>query len=90
MKYFDLDSEEKQILKDFDEEKFVSTATAEAKARYQEYAAETLSKTKKINIRLSEKDIQKLKARAVESGIPYQTLASSVLHRFAKKGEIHD
>jgi len=90
MKYFDLDNEEKQILKDFDEEKFLFTTTAEAKARYQKYASETLSKTKNINIRLSTKDLQKLKARAVESGIPYQTLASSVLHRFAKKSEIPD
>lgn len=90
MKYFDLDNEEKQILKDFDEEKMESVATAESKARYQRYAAETLNKTKNINIRLSEKDVQKLKARAVESGIPYQTLASSILHRFARKSEIPD
>jgi len=42
-----------------------------------------LGKTKNINIRLSHKDLLKLKSRAVASGIPYQTLVASVLHRFA-------
>jgi len=88
MKYFDLDDEEKQILADFEKGEFVSVANDKTKKLYQKYAAETLSKTKNINIRLSEKDLWKLKARAVEEGLPYQTLASSVLHRFAEKREV--
>ena len=59
MKYFDLDKEEKQIIKDFDEKELVSIATPEEKASYQRYATETLNKTKNINIRLSEKDLQR-------------------------------
>lgn len=88
MKYFDLDNEEKQILADFENDEFVSVANDQMKKMYQKYATETLSKTKNINIRLSEKDLWKLKARAVEEGLPYQTLASSVLHRFAEKREV--
>lgn len=88
MKYFDLNKEEQQIIKDFDEKELVSIATAKEKANYQRYAAETLNKTKNINIRLSEKDLQKLKVKAIETGIPYQTLVSSVLHRFASKDEV--
>lgn len=87
MKYFDLNKEEQQIIKDFDEQKLVSIATVKERANYQRYAAETLNKTKNINIRLSEKDLQKLKIKAVETGIPYQTLVSSVLHRFASKDD---
>ena len=51
----------------------------------EEAARNTLNKTKNINIRLSEKDLHKLKVKAAEDGIPYQTLAGSVLHRFANK-----
>jgi predicted DNA binding CopG/RHH family protein len=43
----------------------------------------TLAKTRNINIRIAEKDLQKLKARAMEKGIPYQTLASSILHQYS-------
>jgi len=39
-------------------------------------------KTKNINIRISEADLARLKERAEEEGVPYQTLVSSVLHRY--------
>lgn len=81
MKYYQLDTEEKQILADFEAEQFEEVATDLDK--YQQYAVATLSKSKNINIRLSEKVLQKLKAKAANTGIPYQTLASSVLHQFA-------
>jgi predicted DNA binding CopG/RHH family protein len=44
-----------------------------------------MNKTKNINIRISERDLYKLKAKAIEEGIPYQTLASSILHKSAAK-----
>ena len=43
---------------------------------------ESARKTKNINIRISEADLARLKQRSVEEGLPYQTLISSVLHRF--------
>jgi len=46
-------------------------------------ARNTLAKNKNINIRVTVKTLLKLRSRAVEEGIPYQTLASSVLHKFA-------
>lgn len=86
MKRYELDEEEKQILKDFEEGKFVRVPNFEReKKRYQKAAAAMLNKTKNVNIRLSERDLLKLKAKAVEVGIPYQTLVGSVLHRFANK-----
>ena len=43
----------------------------------------TLNKTRNINIRLSERDLQKLKVKAMERGLPYQTLVASVVHQFS-------
>ena len=84
MKYYDLTNEEKKLIKAFENGEFVSVdKLASKKKSYQGYAKDTLSKKANINLRLSRKVIQKLKAKAVENGIPYQTLASSVLHRFA-------
>ena len=40
------------------------------------------NKTKNINIRISEYDIEKIKQRSAEEGIPYQTLISSIIHKY--------
>lgn len=83
MKYYELDSEEKQILKDFEEGKYKSAKKAQLKrSELKKSASNTLSKSKNINIRLSQKDLLKLKSKAATEGIPYQTMVSSVLHRF--------
>ena len=41
-----------------------------------------MKKDKRVNIRISSKVLEEIKALAVENGIPYQTLMSSVLHRY--------
>ena len=51
--------------------------------RYQKYARSAFRKDKRINIRISEKDLIKLQRRAVKEGLPYQTFISSILHKFA-------
>jgi predicted DNA binding CopG/RHH family protein len=84
MKYFELTKEEKRILEDYEQGKYLSVEDlAKQKKLYQKYAKNTLSKTRNINIRLSEKVLARLKAKAAEAGLPYQTLASSILHRFS-------
>ena len=50
---------------------------------YASSAAATLSKDKRINIRLSSRDLEELQMRAAEEGMPYQTLIASVLHKYA-------
>ncbi len=83
MRYFELTAEERKILEDFEKGKLVGVKDATRQKRlYQKYVQNTLNKTRNINIRLSERILAKLKAKAAEQGIPYQTLASSVLHRF--------
>lgn len=79
----DLDRYEKQVLSAFEAGKLKSTVTSEASLRrYREYARATLSKNKRVNIRLSTPDLSEIQARAAEEGIPYQTLIAGVLHKF--------
>lgn len=50
--------------------------------RYQRYAEAAFKKNRRVNIRISEKDLEALQKRAIEEGIPYQTLISSLLHKY--------
>ena len=81
---YSLNKEEQEILDDIEAGKYKSVANVkEELKKLREYAKYTLEKKKNINIRLSERDLQRLKAKAVEHGLPYQTLAATVLHNFA-------
>lgn len=82
MKYYELDKEEQELVDSFErgEWKPVKNLAAE-KRRLREIAKNTVNKLKNINIRLSERDLHKLKAKAIKQGLPYQTLASSILHQ---------
>lgn len=51
--------------------------------RYASSAAAALSKDKRINIRLSSRDLEDIQMRAAEEGMPYQTLIASILHKYA-------
>lgn len=82
MKYFELDDEEKQLLEEFERGEWVPVKDqAKAKKEAIAIARNTLNKTRNINIRLTERDLYKLKAKAIKEGIPYQTLAASVIHK---------
>ena len=50
--------------------------------RYARYAAATFRKDRRVNIRISSKDLEALQKRALEEGLPYQTLISSLLHKY--------
>ncbi len=78
-----LDKEEKDILDSFEdgEWKRVKNYKAQVK-KHQEYARNTLKKDKRVNIRISSKVLEEIQALAVENGIPYQTLMTSILHRY--------
>lgn len=78
-----LDPEEQELLDSFDRGEWKSVADDEAeKIRHQTYAHNTLRKDRRVNIRISSKDLDELQALAIEYGVPYQTLMSSVLHRY--------
>lgn len=79
-----LDKYEKQILAAYESGKLKSVVTSDAALRrYREYAHATLTKNRRVNIRISTKDVSDIQARAAEEGMPYQTLMASVLHKFA-------
>lgn len=50
--------------------------------RYREAAAATLLKNRRVNIRISAMDLEGLRTKAAEEGLPYQTLMASVLHKY--------
>jgi len=78
-----LKKEEKELLESVenDEWKTIPDFKKESK-RYQDYANATFRKDKRVNIRISERDLVKLQQKALQEGLPYQTLISSILHKF--------
>ena len=81
-----LDIAEKQVLRDYDAGEFKSVLTPARRKLIQKVAANSAKKDKRINIRLSGRDLAALQRRALEEGIPYQTLVSSVLHKYISGG----
>ncbi len=80
---------ENDLLQSYENEEWKSAEDSAAlKERYEGYARHTSRKNKRINIRLSEQDLEGLKARSLEEGIPYQTLVSSLIHKFVT-GKLH-
>ncbi len=82
-----LDPEEQEINDAIESGKVkLKLLSGRERKRLQVIAKYTLEKTKNINIRLSQHDLLRLKAKAIEEGIPYQTLAASLLHKYASQG----
>ncbi len=77
-----LNKEEKEILESYEHEEWVSVADAEEVSRYQAAAKATFKKDKRVNIRISGVDLELIQERALMEGIPYQTLMSSILHKY--------
>jgi|CXWL01.1.fsa_nt_gi predicted DNA binding CopG/RHH family protein len=82
-----LDKEEAELLASVEAGEWRSAPNFEQeKRKYQEIAAATFRKDRRVNIRISSKDLIGLQKRALEEGIPYQTLISSILHKFLARG----
>ncbi len=78
-----LDREEVKILQDFERGELTSINNfKDAKRQLEEAAREFLQKDKRINIRISSRDLSSLQKKAAKEGMPYQTLISSTLHKF--------
>lgn len=77
-----LDRDERRLLAAFERGKLRSSAASrQVKARLQQAALVRIRKQERINIRLSRDDLDGLRRRAADEGLPYQTLISSVLHK---------
>jgi predicted DNA binding CopG/RHH family protein len=77
-----LDKDEMELANSIDNEKWASDLTKKAKTQYEEYARYSLNKQKRINIRMTERDLKKIQARAIEEGLPYQSLISMLIHKY--------
>ncbi|MBN2561676.1 MAG: antitoxin [Phycisphaerae bacterium] len=85
MKKLILDPDEKRLLESYERGEWKPSKHRSAEvAKLQQYARNTLQKNKRINIRLSERDLLGIQTKAVEEGLPYQTLISSVLHKYLR------
>lgn len=78
-----LQPDELELLASYENEEWLSVKKfKEQAAMYQTYARAAFRKDKRVNIRISEKDLIDLQKLALREGIPYQTLISSVLHKY--------
>ena len=77
-----LSKEEKEILESYENDEWVSVSKPSDIARYKAAARATFKKDKRVNIRISEMDLELIQERALIEGLPYQTLMSSVLHKY--------
>ena len=89
MKDIKLDPEEQEIIEDYEQGKFKSVMTPALIKSAQSAAEDTLKKDKRINIRISSRDLLALQRRAAKEGLPYQTLVSSILHKYVA-GSLED
>lgn len=77
------DSEELEILQAQEAGSLEPTADATERLKAHRTAAiATFKKDQRLNIRISSRDLKNLQARALEEGVPYQTLAASLLHKY--------
>ncbi|MCC6300344.1 MAG: antitoxin [Anaerolineales bacterium] len=78
---------ELELLASYEHDEWKSAKNVkEQKEKYRAYARATFKKDKRVNIRISSKDLTSLQKRAIREGVPYQTLIASVLHKYASGG----
>ncbi len=81
---YKLDPEEQEILKAFESGRLKPDKEDRIEFKKLQKAAQNkLNKDKRVNIRLSETDLKKLKSKALKAGIPYQTLIGLLIHQYA-------
>ena len=83
MKKIVLEDEEKDILDSYERGEWRPLKNPkQERNKLSEYASNTLQKDKRINIRMSSKDLDQVQVIAAQEGIPYQTLIASILHKY--------
>lgn len=78
------DKSESELLESIEKGEWRSSGlNPRERARFERAAADTLRKDRRVNLRLSSRDLDAIKKRALLEGLPYQTLIASVIHRYA-------
>jgi predicted DNA binding CopG/RHH family protein len=78
----ELDREEQEILATFETGEWQSVGEPERLLELQSYAKAAIAKDRRITLRLCSADLAGIQTKAIEEGIPYQTLISSVIHKY--------
>jgi predicted DNA binding CopG/RHH family protein len=79
-----MDADEKALLESVERGEWKPAKSGKReRAKYSRYARATFRKDRRLNIRLSSKDLEAIQKRALAEGLPYQTLISSLLHKYA-------
>lgn len=76
-----LTHEERELLNSVERGEWRSIGKASLK-RYVRAARHALKKDQRLNIRISQADLEEIQTKAYQEGLPYQTLISSVLHKY--------
>jgi predicted DNA binding CopG/RHH family protein len=77
------ETEEKRILESYERGEWRSAKDLKAEVQTLRTAARnTMQKDKRINIRMSSRDLNQVQVIAAQEGIPYQTLISSIIHKY--------
>ena len=82
MKMPTVDNYELEVLSAYEKGKLKSVATKVELAKFKAAARATAIKDRRVNIRLSSGDLSDIQVKALEEGVPYQTLIASVLHKY--------
>jgi predicted DNA binding CopG/RHH family protein len=77
-----IDAYELEVLSAFEKGRLKSVATKSELAKFKAAARATAIKDRRVNIRLSSGDLSDIQVKALEEGVPYQTLIASVLHKY--------
>jgi len=77
-----IDAYELEVLESFEKGKLKSVATKSELEKIKAAARATAIKDRRVNIRLSSVDLSDIQVKALEEGVPYQTLIASVLHKY--------
>ncbi len=77
-----IDEYELEVLNAFEKGQLKSVATKAELANFKAAARATAIKDRRVNIRLSSGDLNDIQVKALEEGMPYQTLIASVLHKY--------
>lgn len=84
-----LSNDEQQLLDSVESGHYESVLTESRRRELESIASHTFKKDKRINIRISNRDLVAIQARASQEGMPYQTLVSSIIHKYIS-GSLQD
>jgi predicted DNA binding CopG/RHH family protein len=83
MKKYRLEKEEQEILDAIENGHWELVKPKKAQLHhYAEIARNTFRKDQRMNIRISKTDLSEIKVKALEEGVPYQTLVASIIHKY--------